>query len=159
MTAYIIRRILFMIPTLFGIMLATFVVVQFAPGGPVERILAQRPAQGTLPLTHFAEASGLYKLHDMVGALLIRDLHVWSDETVQARFAYRQPGLYVVPIRVYRMPQVVTLPEVASYAGCRSWVELERELPTEGATPVLSDAEFDDLRRRLDQLLHPTALA
>lgn len=36
MTAYIIRRILFMIPTMFGIMLVAFVVVQFAPGGPVE---------------------------------------------------------------------------------------------------------------------------
>src|SRR5262245_33433531 len=41
MTAYIIRRILFMIPTLLGIMLVSFVVVQFAPGGPVERVIAQ----------------------------------------------------------------------------------------------------------------------
>lgn len=41
MTAYIIRRLLLMIPTLFGIMLVTFVIVQFAPGGPVERVLAQ----------------------------------------------------------------------------------------------------------------------
>src|SRR5262245_35061189 len=41
MTAYIARRILFMIPTLFGIMLVTFAIVQFAPGGPIERIIAQ----------------------------------------------------------------------------------------------------------------------
>jgi microcin C transport system permease protein len=41
MTAYIIRRVLLMIPTLFGIMLVSFVVVQFAPGGPVERVIAQ----------------------------------------------------------------------------------------------------------------------
>jgi microcin C transport system permease protein len=41
MTAYIARRILFMIPTIFGIMLVSFVVVQFAPGGPVERVIAQ----------------------------------------------------------------------------------------------------------------------
>jgi microcin C transport system permease protein len=41
MTAYIIRRLLFMIPTIFGIMLVSFVVVQFAPGGPVERVIAQ----------------------------------------------------------------------------------------------------------------------
>ena len=41
MTAYIIRRLLLMIPTLFGIMLVAFVVVQFAPGGPVERVIAQ----------------------------------------------------------------------------------------------------------------------
>ena len=41
MLAYIARRLLLMIPTLFGIMLITFVIVQFAPGGPVERIIAQ----------------------------------------------------------------------------------------------------------------------
>src|SRR5918996_3011301 len=41
MTAYIIRRILFMIPTLLGIMLVSFLVVQFAPGGPIERVIAQ----------------------------------------------------------------------------------------------------------------------
>src|ERR1700720_1409042 len=41
MTAYIIRRLLFMIPTLLGIMFVSFVAVQFAPGGPVERVIAQ----------------------------------------------------------------------------------------------------------------------
>src|SRR5262245_16646742 len=41
MTAYIVRRLLFMIPTLLGIMLVSFIVVQFAPGGPVERVIAQ----------------------------------------------------------------------------------------------------------------------
>src|SRR6202008_2160798 len=41
MSAYIIRRLLFMIPTLLGIMLVSFIVVQFAPGGPVERVIAQ----------------------------------------------------------------------------------------------------------------------
>ncbi|HEY7300484.1 MAG TPA: microcin C ABC transporter permease YejB [Xanthobacteraceae bacterium] len=40
MIAYIIRRLFLMIPTIFGIMLVSFVVVQFAPGGPIERIIA-----------------------------------------------------------------------------------------------------------------------
>jgi microcin C transport system permease protein len=41
MTAYILRRILLMVPTLLGILFVSFVVVQFAPGGPVERVIAQ----------------------------------------------------------------------------------------------------------------------
>jgi ABC-type microcin C transport system permease subunit YejB len=41
MLAYIIRRILLMIPTIFGIMALSFAVVQFAPGGPIERVIAQ----------------------------------------------------------------------------------------------------------------------
>ena len=45
MLAYIIRRILLMVPTLIGILLVSFAVIQFAPGGPVERVIAQ--IQGT----------------------------------------------------------------------------------------------------------------
>ncbi len=41
MSAYILRRLLFIVPTLLGIMIVNFVVVQSAPGGPVERVLAQ----------------------------------------------------------------------------------------------------------------------
>ena len=45
MLAYVIRRLALMIPTLFGIMLLSFVIIQFAPGGPVERIVAQLQGQ------------------------------------------------------------------------------------------------------------------
>ena len=41
MAASILRRLLLMIPTIFGIMAISFAIVQFAPGGPVERIIAQ----------------------------------------------------------------------------------------------------------------------
>lgn len=47
MTAYIIRRILFMVPTLIGIMFVSFVVIQFAPGGPVERVIARLTGSDT----------------------------------------------------------------------------------------------------------------
>lgn len=41
MLAYILRRLLLIVPTLFGIMVINFTVVQIAPGGPVERLIAQ----------------------------------------------------------------------------------------------------------------------
>jgi len=41
MLAYLARRLLLMIPTLFGVMLVSFAIVQFVPGGPVERAIAQ----------------------------------------------------------------------------------------------------------------------
>ncbi|CAH2397793.1 microcin C ABC transporter permease YejB [Mesorhizobium ventifaucium] len=46
MGAYILRRILLMIPTLFGIMAVSFAVIQFAPGGPVEQVIARLTNQG-----------------------------------------------------------------------------------------------------------------
>ncbi len=41
MLAYIVKRLLLMIPTLLGVLLMTFVVIQFVPGGPVEQMVAQ----------------------------------------------------------------------------------------------------------------------
>ena len=46
MGAYILRRLLLIIPTLLGIMAVSFVVVQFAPGGPIEQIIAQMSGTG-----------------------------------------------------------------------------------------------------------------
>jgi microcin C transport system permease protein len=44
MWAYILKRLLLMIPTLFGVLLLTFVVIQFVPGGPVEQYIAESRA-------------------------------------------------------------------------------------------------------------------
>ncbi|MCB1978434.1 MAG: microcin ABC transporter permease, partial [Burkholderiaceae bacterium] len=44
MFAYILKRILLMLPTLLGVLLLTFAVVQFVPGGPVEQYLAEARA-------------------------------------------------------------------------------------------------------------------
>jgi microcin C transport system permease protein len=47
MGAYILKRLLLMIPTLFGVMLVTFTVTQFVPGGPVEQLIEQLQGAGS----------------------------------------------------------------------------------------------------------------
>ena len=46
MTAYIIRRLLLVIPTLIGIMTVNFIIIQIAPGGPVEQMIAKLQGEG-----------------------------------------------------------------------------------------------------------------
>ena len=45
MAAYILRRLLLIVPTLLGILLVNFVLVQFMPGGPVEQVIAELESQ------------------------------------------------------------------------------------------------------------------
>ncbi len=47
MGAYVLRRVLFMVPTLFGILLINFILTQFLPGGPVEQIIARLEDQSS----------------------------------------------------------------------------------------------------------------
>jgi hypothetical protein len=126
----------------------------------LEQAEKERPPQGIVRLTHFAEATvGVFHLHDLPAAALTAGLHILSAETVRSRFEYKRPGLNLVPLRVYRSAAAFELPETAEYAGCRSWVELERPLSTDGAVPVLNDEGFRELLARLDRLLRPTAWA
>jgi microcin C transport system permease protein len=48
MTGYLLRRLLLVIPTLFGIIAINFAVIQFAPGGPVEQMVAELRGKGEL---------------------------------------------------------------------------------------------------------------
>jgi microcin C transport system permease protein len=58
MLAYSIRRILLMIPTLFAIILVNFVIVQAAPGGPVDQLIAQLKGTGAGALGRVAGGGG-----------------------------------------------------------------------------------------------------
>lgn len=58
MLSYILRRIALMIPTLLGIMAVSFVIIQFAPGGPVERVIAQVTGQGSDATSRISGGSG-----------------------------------------------------------------------------------------------------
>ena len=54
MGAYILRRLLLVIPTLIGVMIVNFTLVQFVPGGPIDQIIAQLEGEGDV----FATISG-----------------------------------------------------------------------------------------------------
>lgn len=76
----------------------------------------------------------------------------WNAEYVRMRFDFNPyDPLYLLLLRVYRLPFAVTLQMRPEYGGCKSWVTLERPLLTAGAVPSLTDDEF---ARRCDAVLH-----
>ena len=58
MISYIFKRLLLMLPTLFGIMLISFVIIQFVPGGPVEQMIAEMQGHGTEATARFGGGAG-----------------------------------------------------------------------------------------------------
>jgi hypothetical protein len=85
----------------------------------------------------------------------LRGQHIWRDEIIADRFDWgSQQGIHVLAVRVHRLANPVELPMRSAYSGCKSWVEMEREIGTEGSTPVLTDKEFQsklaDFQRALE---------
>lgn len=55
---YILKRLALIIPTLLGIMLVSFVIIQFVPGGPVERMIAELQGHGSSATSRFTGGGG-----------------------------------------------------------------------------------------------------
>ncbi len=70
MFAYILRRLALIIPTLVGIMVINFVVIQFAPGGPVEQVLAEMRGNAAGATAGFAGQAGDIQTNNQTGGSL-----------------------------------------------------------------------------------------
>jgi hypothetical protein len=79
----------------------------------------------------------------------LRDLHVWTEETLAKRFHYRKPGLWVLGVRVFRRGEPHVLAVTDEHAGCKTWVPLDPPRETAGCVPVLGNDAFARQRERL----------
>ncbi|MCS6924596.1 MAG: DUF1802 family protein [Candidatus Binatia bacterium] len=114
----------------------------------------QRPPAEEVHLTFYATVHEIRWLDDFDCVASLADFHWWTPETIAHRFAYgKTPGLSLLVLRVYRLPQPFVLPHLKRYAGCRSWIELAEALPTTGAQAILSDAAFAERLHELTERL------
>lgn len=98
-----------------------------------------RPSAGTLRFTHGVDVTAVDHVTSLDTALSLDEFHIWSPDVITQRFYYRTPGLYVLTVRVWEA-DAVEMPEQPAFAGCKTWVDLGRELPDAGR-PVLDDDE------------------
>jgi hypothetical protein len=117
-----------------------------------------RPAAGVVRLTHYVDVPAAFRAARLESVLALDPHHVWAEETVRRRFAYRDPGLYVLPARVYALAAPIEVPHRPEYDGCKTWVDFGEEIPGKG-TAVLSDRAFADVLEAIDRAVHPTAVA
>jgi microcin C transport system permease protein len=90
MAAYLIRRLILVIPTLFGIIAINFVIIQFAPGGPVEQMMAELRGKGGLSTRLGSAASDVGSVGSYRGSQGL-DPHVIED--IKKMFGFDKPPL------------------------------------------------------------------
>ncbi len=107
---------------------------QYFPAAPV-------PA-GEFTIGQLAVVVEVIELTAVEQALALAGLHLWSEETVRARFAYRRAGLFLLITRIYQTQRSLRVLETPHMAGCRSWVELPEAIDSLEVKPVLEDSVF-----------------
>ncbi|MGY6709312.1 MAG: microcin C ABC transporter permease YejB [Rhizobiaceae bacterium] len=95
MGAYILRRLLLMIPTLFGIMAISFAVIQFAPGGPIEQVIANITGEGGTALDRVSGSGSEVGAADTGGSSYrgAQGLDPQFIAQLEAQFGFDRPPL------------------------------------------------------------------
>ncbi|HXG46416.1 MAG TPA: DUF1802 family protein [Methylomirabilota bacterium] len=115
-----------------------------------DRLAAALPPADRVRIEFWADVQEWVRLESREAALNLRGQHVWRDEVIADRFEWgRTKAIYALAVRVFRLPCAVELPLLPEYGGCKSWIELGSEIPTDGSVPVLDDPSFG---ARLDAL-------
>ncbi len=129
-------------------------------GGALERcpeVLAALPSEEVVRLEHFAEVVEWRKLDSLEAVRRLKGQHVWRDEVIEQRYEWgRSKGVFALAVRVFRLEKPVELPVIESYGGCKSWIEVERDISAEGASPVVSDEVFAEALARFRSALDPS---
>jgi hypothetical protein len=101
------------------------------------------PQPDRVRIRAWAEVAAHFTVTDQRCVDALSPFYVWTTDYAQKRLAWkRRHPLHVLVLRSYRIPRPVTVRVRDEYGGCRSWLDLHRELPFEG-TPVLADEEFE----------------
>ncbi len=101
----------------------------------------------------WAEVANHFTITDPRCVDALSPFYVWTTDYAEKRLAWkRRHPLHVLLLRTYRIPRPVTVKVKDEYHGCRSWLELQRDLPFEG-TPVLSDDEFERASEEIESII------
>jgi hypothetical protein len=112
------------------------------------------PPLETLRLEGFARVIEWRRLESLQSARQLSGQHIWRDEVIAERFDWgRDKHIYALALRVFSLVKPVELPMRPAYGGCKSWVELEEEIPSTSARPVLAEAAFAEALARWQKAL------
>ncbi len=121
---------------------------------PAETLLEDGgiPQPERVRIRAWAEVAASYLISDPRCVDALSPFYVWTTDYAEKRLAWkRRHPLHVIVLRTYRIPRPVTVKVLEEYGGCRSWVDLNRELPFEG-TPVLADEEFERAAEEIESI-------
>lgn len=123
-----------------------------------DQVAPHWPCADVVRLEFFAEVAAWRELDSLSAAETLRGQHCWRDEVIAQRFDWaRAKNLFAIAVRVYRLPRAIELPLLPTYGGCKSWVELDHEVVTAGAHPVLEQPAFDHKLNQFLAALNPVA--
>ena len=119
----------------------------------IDKVQAQATDAPRISLSLYAVVSDVFHIADLATLSRLNGKHIWSEKTVDQRFHYRAPGLFVLVARLYHRDSPIDLEVTPDMSGCKSWVDLPTAISTGELQPVLDDTTFETQRCEINALL------
>jgi hypothetical protein len=117
-----------------------------------DEIAPDFPDPTTVRLNCFAEVAAWRRLDSLADAEKLRGQHIWRDEVIAGRFEWgRSKAIFALAVRVFKVEPGIVLPMRPSYGGCKSWIELEENVPVTESKAVLDEDAFQEKLQQFNQ--------
>jgi hypothetical protein len=99
---------------------------------------------GAIEVRYFAKLVEQREVTSWPNVAALEPFHVLQESVVRERFDYKQAGLHVALVRVFRLAPGWIFPDAPAYGGCRSWVKLPGCPAETRFEPVLTDRDHQE---------------
>jgi hypothetical protein len=134
-------------------------LVKRAWRGELERSAAERGSDDAAPIRCACRVEEAWHITDQASLDAIERFHLWTSAYMTTRLDWRPTKpLTVMLVRAAALVEPIVVPRDATHAGCRSWLELDHELPEGELIPSLTDEAFALHAQRIRSRLGPARL-
>lgn len=112
----------------------------------------------TVAIQAWATVTHTFKVTEAASVDALYPHHIWTQQFANERFRWKpRSPLYILLLRVYRLPNPINIPFDDAYKGCQSWIDLavdsDYQLDPASATPVLREDVYLRQVLKIQQLI------
>ena len=109
--------------------------------------------ENTVPIQYYCTVENSFWITNENVLQQLDPFHIWSEACLKSRFDWGdQKGIFGIVVRTYCFPEPLFLENLKHYGGCRSWVELEKFIPTGQLKPVLPENVFQSQKNLIEKI-------
>ena len=122
--------------------------------GSLQATLEEPRAPGQVAISYWTKVTAKFELRDEDALDDLAPFHIWTGSYARKRLHWRpkQP-LTIALLRVYRLQDPQVIPLLDRYEGCKSWVDLGRQVPLGNMIPVLNDSQYEAKAASIEQAI------
>ncbi len=108
----------------------------------------------TISIGSWADITDVFQVKNPLTIKQLSPYHIWKENFVKERLKWKQnKPLFILLLRVYLFPKPVIIPYQSTYGGCRSWIQLERNIALKPSNVVMRDDNYYKITETIRQII------